>query len=446
MDNTRQEQPMKNLSTTQPDKAGYAGYLLLGTATIAIAFGGFVGWAAIAPISSAAVASGRVEVETATKPVQHLEGGLLSEILVKEGDRIKKGDVLFRLQPTKAEANLQAIQFQLDAATAKQARLLCEKSDCAAIVFPKSLRDRAGKPDIATIIADQSRQWRERRQMLRERISMVTSQLHETTALSNSSKARAAALKIELDSLDQEIKRLNPVVERGNYPRNKFAAVKRNRARVAGNLAATLAEIERYTNTAKGKRISVSSLRQQQREEVSGMLAETHMEIAKAKAQIRIAADTADRVAVRAAKDGIIQNIKVSMRGEVVAPGSQLAEIVPVGDTLVIGAKVSPADIDSISPGHTAQLRVRSFSASKTPPINGTVKNISADTLIDEATGNAYYKAQVTILKAEVAGSLLERLVPGMPVDVIIAKEDRTVLQYLVDPLIHAFAKSMRER
>jgi HlyD family secretion protein len=437
---------MKNMNATPRDKASHGGYALLGAATIAIAFGGFIGWASFAPISSAAVAGGKVEVETATKPVQHLEGGLLSEILVKEGDRIKKGDVLFRLQPTKAESNLQALQFQLDAAMARQARLLCEKSACPRIVFPKSLQNRAKQPDIATIISDQTRQWRERREMLQSRISMVTSQLHETTALSNSSKARVAALKIELDSLDQEIKRLEPVVGRGNYPRNKFAAVKRNRARIAGNLAATQSEIERYINTAKGKQISVASLRHKQREEISALLAETHIEIAKAKAQIRIAADTADRVAVRAAKDGIIQNIKVSMQGEVVAPGSQLAEIVPIGDTLVIGAKVAPADIDSIGPGHAAQLRVRSFSASKTPPINGKVKNISADTLIDETTGNAYYTAQVTILKAEVTGDLLKRLVPGMPVDVIIAKEERTVLQYLVDPLLNAFAKSMRER
>jgi HlyD family secretion protein len=149
---------------------------------------------------------------------------------------------------------------------------------------------------------------------------------------------------------------------------------------------------------------------------------------------------------VRAPQDGIIQNIKVRAEGEVVQPGFTLAEIVPVADNLVVGAKVSPNDIDAIRVGRRADLRVAAFSASRTPPIKGRVVKVSADTMKDEGSGLSFYKVRIEIARAELAPGIAERLVPGMPVDTIISKGERTVLQYLSDPIVTAFNKSMREQ
>jgi len=435
---------MKTQSSTDP-RHSHTAYVALGTATIAIAFIGFTGWAALAPISSAAISSGRIEVETATKPVQHLEGGLLSEILVSEGARVKQGDVLFKLQPIKAQSTFKSLRIQLDAERAAKARMSCEIARCATIAFPEDLLARANDPDISTILRDQKQQRRERAKMLNETIAIVKSQLQESIAQRDAAQARASGYKIELDSLDLEINRLAPLVRRGTFPRNKHDALKRSRARLIGNLNSSRATIQRHIRSAAGKRIRMQNATQRQHQEISKQLSETNTRIARINAQLKIAEDAMNRVDVRAAKDGVIQNIKVTMRGEVVPPRSVMAEIVPVTDKLVVGAKVAPRDIDSVAPGNTTQLRVRSFSASRTPSIVGRVRNVSADTVKDEETQRTFYKVKIEIDRNKLPKDLEIRLLPGMPVDVIIAKGERTVLEYLMDPLLDAFAKSMRE-
>lgn len=423
----------------------HTGYVLLGASTIVLSFVGFVGWAATAPISSAAIAAGRVEVESATKPVQHLEGGLLNEILVKEGARVKRGDVLFRLQPVRAKSTLQSLQVQLDTARAAKARLQCEQVNCPKIEFPKDLLARKGESEIAMILAGQRRQRLERSKVLLETISIAETQLGEALAQKAAAQARANSLKIERNSLTAQIKRIAPLVGRGNFPRNKFGELKRSQARLVGNLASARADVVRHTRSAAGKKLRMQNTRQRLSEEISRQMADTNLQIAKLTSETNVASDAVKRVAVRAAKDGVVQNIKVAMRGEVVAPGSLMAEIVPVSDRLVVGTKVAPKDIDSVAPGHFTQLRVKAFSASRTAPITGRVLNVSADTVRDEVTGGTFYKVRIEIDASNLKPEMKARLLPGMPVDVIIAKGERTVLQYLMDPLLNAFAKSMRE-
>ena len=428
------------------DRSSYRGFARLGLATIIVGFGGLLGWAALAPLDSAAVAIGQVEVETAVKPVQHLEGGLVSEILVKEADEVRQGDVLFRLQSTQAKAKLDALQVQLDAEHGDRARLLAEQSGAKVIAFPNHLLGRRHDQRVARIISNQRQQFQNRMTLLHERVRMLISRLDETKAMKAAKQGRERAIVAELANLTAEIKRLKPLVKRGLYPRNKLARSTRKRQRLAGDLDYVRGEIVRQAKAAEGILMQIGHVRQQHQEELSRLLSETNTKIAALQADLSVARDQMARIVVRAPRNGVIQNIKVSAVGEVVKPGQLLAEIVPVADRLVVGAKLAPIDIDSIRSGLKAELRVRAFSASRTPSIRGKVTKVSADTLIDEVSKEAYYKVSIEIDRTSVAGELARRMVPGMPVDVIISTGERTALQYLFDPLLDAFAKSMREK
>lgn len=437
---------MLESSVDRTNRGCYRGYARLGFATILVGFCGLLGWAALAPLDSAAVATGQVEVETAIKPVQHLEGGLVSAILVKEADHVRQGDILFQLQSTHAKAKLDGLQIQLDTEHGNRARLQAEQLGASAIAFPNELLSRGHDRRVARIMANQRRQFQNRMALLRERVLMLQSRIAETNAIKTAKQGRERALVAELASLTEEVKRLTPLVERGLYPRNKLAQSTRKRQRLAGDLDYVRGEIERQAKAAEGANLQVAHVRQQHQEELSRMLAETDTKIAALDADLNVARDQMARVVVRAPRDGVIQNIKVSAIGEVVKPGQLLAEIVPVADKLVIGAKLAPIDIDSIRSGLKAELRVRAFSASRTPAIRGRVTKVSADTLIDEVSNQAYYKVSIEIDRTSVAADLARRMVPGMPVDVIISTGERTALQYLFDPLLNAFAKSMREK
>lgn len=437
---------MAPASVVRTGRGNYRGFAWLGFATIAVGFGSLFGWATFAPLDSAAVAIGQVEVETAVKPVQHLEGGLVSEILVKEAEKVEQGDVLFRLQSTQAKAKLDGLQVQLDAELGTRARLLAERSGASAVAFPTELLERSGNPRVARIISNQRLQFQNRIVLVRERVRILKSRLEETRAMTTAKRGRERALAAELASLTEEIKRLDPLVERGLYPRNKLAQSTRKRQRLAGDLDYVRGEIERQRKAAEGVVMQIEHVRQQHREELSRLLAESNTKIGALQADISVARDEMARIAVRAPRGGVIQNIKVSGVGEVVQPGQLMAEIVPVADKLVVGAKLAPVDIDSIRSGLKAELRVRAFSASRTPSIRGKVSKVSADTLVDELSKESYYKVLIEIDRSTIATELASRMVPGMPVDVIISTGERTALQYLFDPLLNAFAKSMRER
>ena len=443
---TNRDQAMTRTSVRQSERGNYRGFARLGFATIVLGFGGLLGWAASAPLDSAAVAVGQVEVETAVKPVQHLEGGLISEILVKETDKVRQGDVLFRLQSTQAKAKLEALQVQIDAQYGRRARLSAEQRGSSAITFPNDLLDRGNDHRVAGITANQRQQFQHRMRLVRERERILRSRLAETQSMRTAKQGRERALVAELASLSDEIKRLKPLVARGLYPRNKLAQSVRKRERLTGDLDYVRGEIERQSRAAEGARIQIAHVRQQHQEELARQLSETNTKIAALQADLSVARDQMARIVVRAPRDGVIQNIQVTTVGEVVKPGQLIAEIVPVTDKLVVGAKLAPIDIDSIRSGLKAELRVRAFSASRIPSIRGKVVKVSADTMIDDVSREAYYKVSIEIDRSTVAEDLARRMVPGMPVDVIISTGERTALQYLFDPLLNAFAMSMREK
>jgi HlyD family secretion protein len=431
---------------TEVGDASHAKFARIGYLAIAVVFGGFGIWAATAPLDSASVAPGRVAVETNRKPIQHLEGGIVREILMKESERVEEGQVLVRLQPVQAQANSDTIKKQLDAALAHESRLVAEQRGDAAVAFPPALLARASVAEAALAMSDQQRTFSERRRSLENQVDILKARIDQLSRDISGRNHRAIALQSQLDSFTIELEKVGGLAEKGYYPKNRLLGLQRERARVEGELGLTRDEMARMRESIEESRLQIAAVQQRRQEEVAQQLAEVRVRLSDLREKTAVADDVLTRVEVRAPRSGIIQSIKLSSIGMVIKPGETIAEVVPVEDKLVLEARVAPTDIQSVSGGQKAMVRFPAFSTREAPTIFAHVEKISADALYDEATRMTYYAAKVVIDPTSIPKHLAKQLVPGMPCDVIITTGERTMLQYLVGPMMDALFKTMRER
>jgi HlyD family type I secretion membrane fusion protein len=440
------EASMTATNDAVPAKGDFRRYAMLGYLSIALVFGGFGVWAAVAPLDRAAVATGQVAVSGDHKVVQHLEGGIIREILVKETQQVKQGDVLFRLQPTEAQANTDILRKQIDAALAEEARIVAERSSAASITFPDSVLARRDVPETAEAIADQQRQFIDHRAALLSQVNILNSQIAQQQQELAGHDRQRAALSDQLTSYTTEMTNVQPLVDKGYYPRNKFLELDRDRARIEGDLGQAQADVARLTQQVEQTRLQIGQAEQKYQNDLSQQLDTTRGKLSELREKVRVAEDVLRRVDIRAERDGIVMNVKVHTVGEVVKPGDTLAEIVPVGEGVDVMAHVSPRDIESIAVGQRAEVRFPNFSSRKTPIILGTVQSVSADSKVDDNTKQPYYSARITIDYSTLPSEVSSHILPGMQADVLISTGERTVLQYLVGPLMNALSKTFREK
>jgi HlyD family secretion protein len=437
---------MTTTSSVVPAKADYRLFAMLGYISIAVVFGGFGIWASMAPLDRAAVASGQVAVESDHKAVQHLEGGIVLEILAKETQQVKAGAVLFRLQPTQAQANTDIFRKQMDAARAEEARLIAEQTNAATIAFPASVLARRSVPETATAIADQERQFVDRRSSLAGQVSILNSQIAQQQQELAGRERQRGSLAEQLKSLTGQMNNLRPIMEKGFYPRNKFLELDRERAKIEGDLGAAEADVARLGQLMQQSQLQIGQVQQKFQGDISQQLDKTRAGLSELREKLVIAEDVLRRIDVRAERDGIVMNMKVHTIGAVVKPGDTLAEIVPVGEGLNVMARVSPRDIESVMVGQKAEVRFPNFSSRQTPIILGHVENVSADSMIDDTTKQPYYSAKILIDYGTLSPEIAQHILPGMQADVLISTGERTVLEYLVGPLMNSLAKTFREK
>lgn len=428
------------------DNADHSGFARFGYVAIALVFGGFGAWAALAPLDSAAVATAKVAVESDRKPVQHLEGGIVREILVRETERVSEGQVLFRLQPTQAQASSDTLDKQIDGARAQEARLLAESNNEQSITFPSDLLARRSVPETATAIADQLKQYDERRRSLSNQTGIFRARIEQTSKDLSGRRARLTASKGMLESLNAELANLQPLFAKGLTTTSRVLPVQRQKLQLEGDIAQLDADMARLAEAIEENAIQIRLAEQKFREEAQGQLAEVRSKLSELREKSGVARDVLARVEVRAPRDGIVQGIKVQSIGAVVRPGDAMAEVIPVGDDLVLSAQVSPMDIDSVHPGQKAEIKFPSMSRRTTPVIHGKVVNVSADSFVDEVTRQPYYRAKVVIEKGGIPEEIAARLVPGMQADILIVRGERTALDYLIAPMRDAVWKTMRDR
>lgn len=434
-------QPPKLSAAPSSDHSRFT--ILAASATM-LAFAGFGGFAHRAPLDSAAIASGRVAADSGTKPLQHLEGGIVREILVKESMVVREGQVLFRLEPSLARANTEMVRQQLDAALAQEVRLVAERDGVTTVVFPDDLVARQGTQ--ATVIADQQRQFAERRASLNNQTRILRTRLEQTAKELGGMLRQEVSLKQQIANLTADLESLTPLQQKGLYSRSKLMALQRELSALEGQLGSRQGEIARLGEVNEETKLQISQIEQRFREDAAQLLTEVRARIADAREKLGVARDVMDRIEIRAPQDGIIQALKVHSSGAVIRPGDTLADLVPTGDKLVMAVKVSPLDIDSVKEGQVAEVRFSGFASRGLPSILGNVTRVGADAMLDDLTKEPYYLARVEVDNATLPEKVSQRLRPGMPADIVITTGERTLLQYLIGPLSDLIAKSMREQ
>jgi HlyD family secretion protein len=424
---------------------GQAPYALMGYAIIFLVFGVFGAWSAFAKLDSAVIASGSVAVESSRKRIQHFEGGIVKEILVTENQKVKKGDLLFRLDPLQAESQAELLRGQIDAALALEARLLAERQGSDTISFPKELVDRAGRLSTRKNMIDQEQQFKERRGSINGQIGILESRIEQLGRTIAGLEAVRDATQGQIKSIRSEYKKVSGLAGRGYYPMNRVHAIEREIFSLEGRLGQTIADIARNENSIGEAKLQIIFARQKFQEEVTEGLRAVRTQIPELQERRRMAQDIVNRLEIRSPLNGVVQNLQVHTIGGVVRAGEPLLELVPVNDTLHIEVRINPVDINHIGVASDAEVRFPGFKSRTLPLIMGEVRSISADRMTDPATNEPYYLGIVEVKETAIPEEFRGKLTAGMPADLFIATGERTVADYLLSPFTEVAMKSLRE-
>lgn len=414
----------------------------IGLTIFFLVFGLFGVWAAVAPLNGAAQAVGTVTVRSYKKVVQHLEGGIVGDILVQDGDHVEAGDPLLILDNTQPLAQLEIINGQYIAAKAREARFIAERDQLESVSLPEELDSTS--PMVQEEFYAQSQIFNARKEarlgeieVLEQRIQQLESQLIGLRGLKTSKEQLASSYSDELSDVSE-------LLSQGFSDKNRLRELERNQARLEGEAAELTASIASTEMQIGETRMQILQLNREFRNEVVQSLSETQTNLNDIRERRNALQDIVTRTVVRAPVEGIVNGMQIHTIGGVIGPGTQIADIVPQSDELIVDARVSPIDIDRVAIGQEATVRFSTFGSS-VPTITGEVLNLSADSFLDEATGLSYYRARVEVTEEgmEELGDLT--LLPGMPAEVFIATGSRTFLQYLFKPFSNAIARSFNE-
>ncbi|MFL5049124.1 MAG: HlyD family type I secretion periplasmic adaptor subunit [Xanthobacteraceae bacterium] len=421
-------------------------HVVTGIAAIAVLAGGLGGWAMTTELSGAVIASGALVVDTNLKKVQHPTGGVVGELRVRNGDRVKAGDVVIRLDDTTTRANLAIVIKGLDELAARQARLEAERDDDENIDFAVELLARKSNPDVARILGSEQILFDLRRKarlgqkaQLREKVAQVQD---EILGLSG----QADAKKREIELIQRELEGVRDLWSKKLVPISRLTALEREATRLDGERQQYISAVAQAKGKISETKLQIIQIDQDLRSEVAKELREIQAKSAELVERKVAAQDQLMRVDVRAPQDGIVHQLAVHTIGGVVTASEPLMLIVPQADELTVEVKLPPQNIDQLSGGQRAILRFSAFNQRTTPEINGVVTTISADITQDQKTSASYYLVRISMSADEIARLNDLKLVAGMPVETFIQTGDRTVMSYLVKPLHDQIVKAFRER
>jgi HlyD family secretion protein len=421
-------------------------HLIIGLAVVVILAGGLGGWASTAQISGALIAPGSVVVESNVKKVQHPTGGVVGEVRARDGDVVKVGDVVVRLDDTVTKASLAIVTKNLDGLWARAARLEAEQRGLDNIVFPQMLLSRAEDPDVKAVIASETKLFEVRvtgragqKAQLRERVTQLNEEIGGLTAQEKAKDKEIALVEKELIGVRQ-------LYEQHLVQISRLTVLERDAARLAGERAQYIAARAQAKGKITETELQIIQVDKDMVSEVSKDLRETNDKIGEFVERKVTAEDQLRRVDIRAPQDGMVLQSTVHTVGGVITAGDAIMMIVPQAEDLSVEAKVNPQDIDKLQIGQKTLLRLSAFNQRTTPELNGVVTRVSPDVTTDQRTGQSYYTIRVSLPAQEVARLGDVRLIPGMPVEAFVQTGDRTMLSYLIKPLSDQLMRTFRER
>jgi len=431
-----QEQGERRYQPSGPNKV-----VLIGIAIILLAFGGFGTWAATAPLDSASVAPGTVVVESNRKAIQHLDGGVIKNIVVSNGDAVQPGQVLVQLDATEQKANVESVRAKLDSALARQARLLAERDGKDTIDFPKELERRSDKPEVRAIMAGERSSFTERRRTRQGQVAIQKQKIARLEQQINGVRAQLASKDRQTQILSDELKSLRKLHEQGLFPKTRVLQRERQLAKLEGDMGADRASIARAQAQISKAELQIEQVRQEFQEKVVSELRKVEDRVTELRKKLVMANERLARTTITAPQAGVVQNMQVhTEKSAVVRPGQQIMQIIPDNDELIIEAEVKPRDIDRVEEGQKAEVRISAFEMRTTPVLFGHVETVSADRIVPKESDKAFYKARVRIGADELEKLGGKKLQAGMPAQVFIKTGERTMLQYLINPLTDAMS------
>jgi HlyD family secretion protein len=421
-------------------------HILAGGAIVAVLALGLGGWASTAEISGALIAQGTIVVDSNIKKVQHPTGGVVGEVRVHDGDRVKAGDILLRLDETVTRANLAIVTKGLNELYARKARLAAERDGAATLAVPKELANDFDNPDVKEAFDSERKLFELRRttrlgqkDQLAQRIKQLQEQITGLTA-------QQAAKTKETELIDQELVGVRALWQKNLIQLTRLTALEREEAQLQGARGQLIAAAAEAKGRISEIELQILQVDQELSSDVAKELRETDSKIGELIERKVTAQDQLRRIDIRAPQDGVVFQSTANTVGGVIAAGDQIMLIVPQSDTLSVEVKVEPKDIDLVAPGQPVVLRFSAFNQRTTPELNGTVQRSAADTNVDQRTGLSYYLVRIAITADEVDRLGAVKLTPGMPVEAFIQTGERTLVSYLVKPLHDQLMRSFREK
>jgi HlyD family secretion protein len=427
---------------------------LLGLALVGLLLGGASAWALTAQLAGAVTASGTIVVESVVKKVQHPTGGIVGQLLVKEGDKVEAGQLVMRLDDTVTKAKLGIVRSQLDAFVAREARLLAERDGAAAIAFPQELIRRRDDETTNKAIAGEEKLFESRRTALTGKRALLRERILQSNEEIRGLVAQQVGKENELDLIEKELAGVAELYGKNLVSISKYTLLQRDQARLRGERGQLIAAVAQARGKISETELKIIQLDNDFRNDVLNDLREAQGNIAKFREQVTAAEDQLMRVDLRAPRDGRVHRLTVHTVGGVIDKGEAVMQIVPHADELVVETRVSASDIDQVAEGANAVVRVLAGNVRITPQIVGVVSRVSADLANEQEQKSAqppppFYTVRIVLPAEEVArlGDLHDlHLVPGMPTEAFIRTKERTPFEILFRPLREQLERAFRER
>jgi HlyD family type I secretion membrane fusion protein len=419
-------------------------FLRIGWTIVAVVFGGLVGWSVFAPFEGAVLTQGQVAVASNQQAVQHLEGGIVREIYVRESDQVVAGQKLISLDPTTVDAGVTGLEARLFELLGNEARLIAERDSVNVIRLRPAFRSLAANPEMAAILKAQGGLRETRSRERATRLAILRQRIEQLQVRIDNFGDEVTAKDAQMQLLQDEIEGAKTLVDKGLYAKPRYLALQRDLSTLSAARTTLISDTAGTRIQIGEARSEIAKLDLGYREQVLTELSDVQTQIGELTEERTAAVDRQTRLDILAPRAGRVLGVRAHTIGGVINAAEPIMYIVPDNDTLVAKVRVSPADIDKISVGQLATLRFTAFNQNQTPQFDGEVTRVSADALTDAQTGMVYFEAVVAIPPEAVTSTAFE-LLPGMPVDASLKTGQRSVLSYLVKPLTDSLSRTFRE-
>ncbi len=417
-----------------------------GLIVVGLMFATLLLWAFLS-ISGAVMAMGIVRVENNSKDLRRLEGGTVRQILVREGQLVRKGQVLLRFDDTQSQAMVDVFQNNVDSARANIARFQAEAAKASTVIFPAELTARSGDPRVATLMETQRTLFATRTMLYRSQAEVLGSQVQQLSTQLSGLNVQALSIDDQADLVQQELRDVRELSRQGYAPETRRLALERSAVEVRGRRGAMTSEMARARQRMGEIRLQIAQLQDKHQTEVADGIRAAQDQLAENEPRLRALLAQLTQTEIRAPVTGYVFNLTQFTEGGVAGQGQLLMSIVPANAKMIIAAEVAPKDIADIKVGMPARVTLTAYDTQTTPAVEGTVTLVSADARVNEKTGNSFFTAEVTITPANLAAAGPNvKLSPGMQASVAIVTGGRSIMSYLMKPFTDAVKDSMRER